>query len=184
MNIAVEPSETYQSLIRPRPLGRGCRRRGSRRRCTVRHPTPSVAGRPGRIMLALLTGVRQQEQSSRQSFGEIWFVAEHPHHYGLIHSGKRAVRQGPGGRNSPEPSGQTTLADEISGFAERNDRFLALCRDDRDFDLAFLDVEDGICGVTSACPMVTLERYWAGTRGVGRSPRSTWSSSCHAGGEV
>jgi hypothetical protein len=79
---------------------------------------------------------------------KIWFVAEYPHHCGLIHSGKHAVRQGPRGRNPAGPSSQATLADEISGFEECNDCFLALCRDDRDFDLAFLDVEDGICGIT------------------------------------
>jgi hypothetical protein len=55
------------------------------------------------------------------SSDEIWFVAQHPRRCGLIHSGQHAVRQGPGGRNSPGSSGQTTFADEISGFEERDD---------------------------------------------------------------
>src|SRR5258706_16440383 len=57
------------------------------------------------------------------------------------------IQQGPGGRSPAGPSSQATLADEISGFEECNDCFLALLRDDRDFDLALLNKEDAIRGV-------------------------------------
>jgi hypothetical protein len=43
---------------------------------------------------------------------------------------------------------KTTFADEIPGCKERDDCLLALRRDNRDFDLAFLNVEDGIRGLT------------------------------------
>jgi hypothetical protein len=82
-----------------------------------------------------------------KSFGELLFVAEHPHHGGLIHSGYYGVFHGPGGRNAPRPSGQTTLADEISGFEKRDDCFLTLGRHNCDFDPAFSNVEDGIRGL-------------------------------------
>jgi hypothetical protein len=51
-----------------------------------------------------------------KSFGELRFVAEHPHHGGLIQSRNYGVFHSPGGRNAPRPSGQTALADKISGF--------------------------------------------------------------------
>src|SRR6266513_649163 len=61
-------------------------------------------------------------------FGEIWFVVEHPHHGGLIHSGDYRVLQRRAGRNTPRPFSQTTLADKISRFEECDDCFLALAR--------------------------------------------------------
>jgi hypothetical protein len=48
------------------------------------------------------------------------------------------------------PSGQTTLADEISGFEERDDCFLTLIGNNCDFDPAFSNVEDGIRGLALA----------------------------------
>ena len=83
----------------------------------------------------------------REPFGKIRLLAEDARHGGLIHSGDDGILQGPGGRNAPRPSGQTTLADEISSFEERDDRFLTLIGDNRDFDPAFSNVEDGIRGV-------------------------------------
>src|SRR5262245_47645799 len=80
----------------------------------------------------------------RESFGEIRLVAEHPHHRGLVQSGYHGVLHGPGGRNAPRPSGQTTLADEVSGLEEGDDCFLTLRRHDCDLDPAFSNVEDGI----------------------------------------
>jgi hypothetical protein len=63
----------------------------------------------------------------REQFGEIRFVAEHPHHGALVQPGDYGIFQGPGGRNAPCSSGKTTtLADEISGLEERDDGFLAL----------------------------------------------------------
>ena len=87
---------------------------------------------------------------------EIWFVVEHPHHGGLIHSGDYGVLQRRAGRNTPRPSGQTTLADKISRFEECDDCFLTLRRDNRNFDPAFSNVEDGIRGVTLGEDGLTL----------------------------
>jgi hypothetical protein len=91
-----------------------------------------------------------------KSFGELRFVAEHPHHGGLTQSRNYGVFHRPGGRNAPRPSGQTALTDKISGFEESDDCFLTLGRDNRDFDPAFSNVEDGIGGVTVVEYDVTL----------------------------
>jgi hypothetical protein len=82
----------------------------------------------------------------REAFGEIRFLAEHPHHGALIHSGNFGIFHGPGGRNALRPSGQTTLADKIAGFEQCDDCFLTLGRQNRDLDPAFSNVEDGIRG--------------------------------------
>lgn len=43
---------------------------------------------------------------------------------------------------------KTSLADKISCFEERDDCFLTLLGDNRDFDPALSNVEDGIRGIT------------------------------------
>jgi hypothetical protein len=91
---------------------------------------------------------RASQKMRHESFGEFRLLAEHPHHGHLIHSGDDGVLRGPGGGNAPRPSGQTTFADKISRFEECDDCFLALGRDNRDFDPAFSNVEDGIRRVT------------------------------------
>jgi hypothetical protein len=109
----------------------------------------------------------------REPFGEIRLGAERPHHGGLVHTGDERVLQRPRGRNAPRTSGQTALADKISRLEECDDRFLALRRDDRNFDPAFSDVEDGIRRVTlgedgltlgvSGCPPSALARNTFGS---------------------
>jgi hypothetical protein len=45
----------------------------------------------------------------------------HLHHGGFVDAGYYGVLQGPDGRNAPRPSGQTALADKISGECEAYD---------------------------------------------------------------
>jgi len=104
----------------------------------------------------LLHSDHASQKMRREPFGKIRLLAEDARHGGLIHSGDDGILQGPGGRNAPRPSGQTTLADEISGFEERDDRFLTLIGDNRDFDPAFSNVEDGIRGVALGEDDLTL----------------------------
>jgi hypothetical protein len=102
----------------------------------------------------------------REFFGKLWLVEEHPHHGGLIHSGDYGVLQDPGGRNAPRPSGQTTLADKISRFEECDDCFLALRRDNRNFDPAFSNVEDGIRRIALSEDGLTLGIFGYGESAI------------------
>ena len=51
------------------------------------------------------TQIVRGQKMRREPFGELLFVAEHPRHGNLIHSGYYGVFHGPGGRNAPRPSG-------------------------------------------------------------------------------
>ena len=53
-------------------------------------------------------------------------------------------------------AGQASLAKEVAGAQNGNHRFLALLGDDRELDLAFLDIEDGVGRVALQEDLVVL----------------------------
>jgi hypothetical protein len=60
----------------------------------------------------------------------------------------RALRGGDSRRHAQRLTGKTSLAKKVADTQDGEDRFFALLGQDPQLDLAFLDVEDGICRVS------------------------------------
>jgi len=87
------------------------------------------------------------QKMGNEHLGELRFLMDHLDNSRFFQSSDDGVRHRRDRRYTLRLPGKTSLAEELVRPKNRDNRFLALLRNDGELRLAFLDVEDRIAGV-------------------------------------
>ena len=96
------------------------------------------------LMISHVAGKQMRDEQFRDA---VLFV-EHAHHQQLFDLVKSTIGQRASRGHAQRPTGEASLAEELTGAQNGDDRFLALLGCDRVFHLALLDIPHGIRGVS------------------------------------